>query len=141
MFDNRKIITFEAYYNPMLAHIILSRLKANRVPCFIADDNILQAKPYFNQLLGGVKIKIFEKDIEKCKEILAENLYLQEQDDKGIKIIDEVVCPYCGSANVRYGDAVEFKFHWPSLLVSLFLGVPFYFRNAWHCFNCHRDGA
>ena len=65
MFDNRKIITFEAYYNPMLAHIILSRLKANRVACFIADDNILQAKPYFNQLLGGVKIKIFEKDIGK----------------------------------------------------------------------------
>lgn len=139
MYDNLKIITFESYYEPMLAHIVIARLKASRVRCFIADDNILQAKPYYNQLLGGIKIKIFEKDLEKCREILAAEFQLQEPDDTSDEMKNNFVCPNCGSTNGRYGGATLFKFHLPSLLVSLFFWVPAYFRMAWHCFNCGRE--
>lgn len=141
MNDRAKIVTFDSYYDPMLAQIIYTKLRANLIPCFIADGNILWAKPYFNQLLGGVKIKVFEKDLTKCKEILAANNELVEPDN--LKAASDLetgaTCPYCRSANVRYGDATVFKFHWPSLLVSLLAGIPVYFRSAWHCFNCYRD--
>jgi hypothetical protein len=137
-----KIITFESYYDPMLAHIILSRLKYNNMPCFISDENILWAKPYYNQLLGGVKIWLFEKDLERCREILGSESELQKQGYFETDVednADDIVCPTCSSANVRYGGATIFRFHWLSLLLSIFFLVPLYFRNAWHCFNCGRD--
>jgi hypothetical protein len=141
MNDRAKITTFESYYDPMLAQIIYAKLKANRISCFIADDNMLWAKPYFNQALGGIKIKVFEKDIEKC------TMILEAKDEAaeitGIKVDDEfgasLICPFCSSANTRYGTATIVKFHWPSVLVSIIFFVPLYFRSAWHCFNCHRE--
>jgi hypothetical protein len=67
-----KIVTLEAYYDPMLAEIILGRLEANGIPCFLADENTLAANPFYNQAIGGVKIKVFEHDLEKCRAILAD---------------------------------------------------------------------
>jgi hypothetical protein len=79
--DNDKIITFESYYDPMLAHIIRSRLEDSGIPCFIADENIIGANPLYNQAVGGVKLKIFERDIERCREILATDDDLNESDE------------------------------------------------------------
>ena len=69
-----KIVTLESYYDPMLAQIILGRLQANGISCFIADENTLAANPFYNQAIGGVKIKVFEHDLQKCREILAEEI-------------------------------------------------------------------
>jgi hypothetical protein len=136
-----RIITFESYYDPLLAQIVRTKLKANGILCFIADDNMLGAKPYYNQLLGGIKIKVFEKDTEKCHKILATP---SEAEMQGMfKIDNELnagpVCPYCASTNVRHGVATKFAPHWPSILLSIFFLVPIYFRNAWHCFNCQGE--
>lgn len=70
---NDKIITFETYYDPMLAHIIRTRLADAGISCFIADENTIGAQPFYNQAIGGIKIKIFEQDLQRCHEILAEN--------------------------------------------------------------------
>lgn len=70
---NDKIITFEQYYDPMLAHIIRTRLEDAGIPCFIADENTIGAQPFYNQAIGGIKLKIFERDLERCKEVLSED--------------------------------------------------------------------
>jgi hypothetical protein len=137
-----KIITFERYYDPMLAHIIRTRLEDNGIPCFIADDNIISANPIYNNAVGGIKLKIFERDLDRCRELLAESGDLHEQDH--FEIDEEthapVICPYCGSTNVRYGSATEKKANWFVVIISLLLTVlPFYARKAWHCFNCRRN--
>ncbi|OOQ60901.1 putative signal transducing protein [Mucilaginibacter pedocola] len=75
---NDKIITFEQYYDPMLAHIIRTRLEDAGIPCFIADENTLVAQPFYNQAIGGIKLKIFERDLERCREVLAEDGELEE---------------------------------------------------------------
>jgi hypothetical protein len=67
-----KIVTLESYYDPMLAEIVRGRLEANGIPCFIADGNMAGVNSIYNQALGGVKIKVFERDIEKCREILSQ---------------------------------------------------------------------
>ena len=141
MNDHARITTFESYYDPMLAQIIYAKLRANRISCFIADEYSLWARPYFNEAMGGVKIKVFEKDVEKCKMILADRGEVAQPTNAGIE--DEfktgVTCIYCGSQQVRRGIATIFKFHLPSLLVSIFVGVPFYFCSVWHCFNCQNE--
>jgi hypothetical protein len=142
MITEDKIITFESYYDPMLAHIIRSRLEANGIPCFIADENMNTANPLYNPATGGVKIKIFERDLERCKEILAMGGDLHEQDHH--EIDDDtntyVVCPYCGSTNVRNISESKEEDEWPGLLSSISnLVNPFHSTKNWHCFNCQQD--
>ncbi|MBB5394864.1 DUF2007 domain-containing protein [Mucilaginibacter sp. AK015] len=137
-----RIITLEQYYDPMLAHIMRTKLEDNGIPCFIADDNIISANPIYSNAVGGIKLKIFERDLEKCREILAQTGDLHEQDH--FEIDEEthapVVCPYCGSSNVRYGAATERKAHWLTAFLFLILSAfPLYARKTWHCFNCQRD--
>jgi len=137
-----KIITFERYYDPMLAHIIRTRLEDNGIPCFIADENTISANPVFNQAVGGIKLKIFERDLEKCREILAADGDLHEQDH--FEIDEEtkatVICPYCASTNVQYSNQTQQKAQGLTKIVN-FLSAIFSFQSppAWHCFNCRRD--
>lgn len=58
----------------MLAHIIQTRLADNGIDCYIADENTIGANPLYNQAIGGIKIKIFERDLERCREMLAEEI-------------------------------------------------------------------
>jgi len=74
--EEDSIITLESYYDPMLAQIILGRLAANGISCFIADDNTIAVNPFYSQAIGGVKIKIFARDEERCRQILAEDVEL-----------------------------------------------------------------
>jgi len=137
-----KIITFETYYDPMLAHIIRTRLEANGIPCFIADENTLVANPFYNQAVGGLKLKIFEKDLGRCREVLAAEGDLHDEDHH--EVDDEtntyVVCPYCGSTNVVNISARTNDDDWPSFLNSVSnLINPFHSDKNWYCYNCKRD--
>jgi Putative prokaryotic signal transducing protein len=133
-----KIITFESYYDPMLAHIIRTRLEANGIPCFIADENTIGANPLYSQAIGGVKLKIFERDLERCREILATEGDLHEQDH--FEIDNEtntyVVCPYCASTNVINIAAGNDPGFLDSLTILL---NPFQAQKNWHCNNCQQD--
>jgi hypothetical protein len=133
-----KIVTFESYYDPMLAHIVRTRLEANGIPCFIADENTIGANPLYNQAVGGVKIKVFEKDLERCHEILATEGDLHEDDRH--EIDDEtqtyVVCPFCASTNVGSIAPDPEKD-----VLNSFINLvnPFKVQKNWHCFNCLQD--
>ena len=67
------IITFETYYDPMLAQIIRGKLEANGIHCFLADENLGVMYPMYNQGGGGIKIKILARDLQRCREIVAED--------------------------------------------------------------------
>jgi hypothetical protein len=66
------IVTFDTYYDPMLAEIIRTKLEPNGIPCFITDDNLGIMMPIYNQAIGGIKLKVFARDVEKCREIVAD---------------------------------------------------------------------
>lgn len=137
-----QIITFETFYDPMLAHIVRARLEDNGIACFIADENMIGINPLYNNALGGIKLKIFERDLERCRAILSpdEMIPIDEHDyiDEETGVI--TLCPYCGSSNTRHGSATEKRFGWLSILVSLLLSVyPISTRKAWHCFKCGCD--
>jgi hypothetical protein len=126
----------------MLAHIVRTRLEANGLPCYIADENIVGANPLYNQAIGGVKLKIFERDLIKCREILANEGDLHDYDH--VEFDSEtntcVLCPYCASTNV--GNISENDGHdEKNTLFDSFINLlnPFYTQYNWHCFHCRRD--
>lgn len=125
-----KIVTFEAYYDTMEAEIVRGRLEANDIRCFIADDNVMNSNPVYNLMMGGVKIKVFERDLEACRTVLAEEPILAEGDAL-------ISCPDCESTNVFYGPA-PLKKNWFYIILSLVVGgyYPPYIKRNWICKDC-----
>jgi len=137
-----KIITFESYYDPMLAQIVRTRLESAGIACFIADENTIGANPLYNQAVGGVKIKIFERDLEKCKAIMLEEGSLQEHDP--FEIDNEthsiIFCPFCASTNIVKLSENIIKKEKQSMFGFLIDKLnPFFIPKNWHCNNCYQD--
>ncbi|MEO6848976.1 MAG: DUF2007 domain-containing protein [Mucilaginibacter sp.] len=76
-----EIVTFETYYDPMLAQIIRTKLEANGIRCLVADENMGTLYPAYNQGGGGIKIKVFARDLVKAREIIDEEANLPPDND------------------------------------------------------------
>ncbi|HWZ35857.1 MAG TPA: DUF2007 domain-containing protein [Mucilaginibacter sp.] len=65
-----KIVTLNTYMDFMEAEIALGKLQTAGISCFI-DENATSIYPLYADALGAYKIKVFEKDLEKSRELLA----------------------------------------------------------------------
>jgi len=137
---DEKIITFENYHDPMLAHIIRAKLEANDIPCFIEDDHMAGLNPLYNQSTG-IKLKIFERDLDRCKAIIAEDEQaLEEHVEIDPETDDAIICPFCASTNVERIEPNVNRPGWINTLHTFFANIfPFYSPKQWHCFNCKQD--
>lgn len=80
-----KIIVYSTYYNPIEANIVKGRLEDSGIPCFLTDENMATIQPLYNQAIGGVKLNVFEKDVEQINLLLAEDhsqLPFSEEEEK-----------------------------------------------------------
>ena len=78
MSKEEEIVVFETYYNPMLAEIIRAKLEANGIPCFLSDESLGTIYPVYDQGGGGIKLKVFKRDLGKCHEIVDQDDQLDE---------------------------------------------------------------
>lgn len=143
-----KIIVFETYYNPIEANIIKGRLMDSGVQCFLSDENVITINPLYTQALGGVKLHLFEKDVETARSILQdEEIQIalnheagQEQESVNTVIQSDETCPNCGSSNVGFVQATKKRFGIFTMVVSLLLMVyPFIAKKTHHCFDCEHE--
>ena len=65
---NKNTVIYNTFYNSIEAHIIKSKLDDAEFPCFLADDNISTLQ--YNQAVGGIKLIVYEKDIEQINALL-----------------------------------------------------------------------
>ena len=56
---------------PIDCHILKGRLESEGLTCFIFDENIVWVHPFYSVLIGGVKLKVPEDQLEKGQEIIA----------------------------------------------------------------------
>jgi hypothetical protein len=61
-------ITLHTYNDMSEAKIIQDKLAANGIESFLNDENVMGLDP-----VGGVELKIFEKDREAAEKIIANN--------------------------------------------------------------------
>jgi len=141
---NDRTVVYSTYYNPIEANIIKARLADSGFSCFLADENVITLNPLYNQAVGGVKLIVFERDVEEINALLAENIELDQQDglseEKQIPE-DGLACLECGSNNVSYGMATKHKHSWWVIVVSFLLGgvYPFKGNKCYHCYSCGHE--
>lgn len=66
-----KIVTLNTYMDSMQAEMDLGKLQTAGISCYI-DENATGLYPLYADALGAYKIKVFEKDLEKSRELLAQ---------------------------------------------------------------------
>lgn len=67
-----KIVTLGSYTDFMAAEIDLGKLQAAGISSYI-DENAAGVYPLNADDLGAYKIKVFERDLGKCRELLTQD--------------------------------------------------------------------
>lgn len=133
-----KIVVYSTYYNPIEANIVKARLEDSDIPCFLTDENVATINPLYNQAIGGVKLNVFEKDVDRINDLLEQEGSLLEVEDEVAE--EKVSCENCGSTNVSLGQATKKRFSWWVTLTSLlFFVYPFKANTCYHCYNCGHE--
>ncbi|MGF1925807.1 MAG: DUF2007 domain-containing protein [Bacteroidia bacterium] len=134
-----KIIVHSTYYNPIEANIIKAKLEDSEIPCFLTDENVATINPLYNQAIGGVKLNVFERDIDRIDALLAEKEFYVDVEIADVAE-DKVLCENCGSDNVSYGQATKKRFTWWVTVLSIFFIVyPFRANKCFHCYHCGHE--
>ena len=135
-----KIVVFQTFADPIKANIVKGLLDSYGIECFLSDENIVHLNALYSQAVGGVKLNIFEKDIDRISAILQSENIPPETVLPGEEEKSKVVCPNCQSANVSYGGSVKRKFGYRDILVSFLLMIyAFTMRRTYHCFDCNHE--
>ena len=67
-----KIIIYQAFDTVMQANLAKTKLDAYGIPCFLTEENFTSLYPFRNDIFPGMRLHIFERDVDRAKEILTE---------------------------------------------------------------------
>ena len=67
-----KIVTLKNYDTMVKAMFDQEILCANHIECFINNEQLVELYPMFADIDEGLKIVVFEKDLEKAQKVLEE---------------------------------------------------------------------
>lgn len=73
-------ITVATFTYPTELSLVRSYLEAEEIEFNVKDELAVQADNFLSNAIGGVKLQVQEKDLERVKEIVVEFGYTPEQD-------------------------------------------------------------
>lgn len=89
MNEEDRIVVFKEFDSAIQANIIKAKLDAFDIPCFLTEENLANLYPSMPLLSIGVRLHVFQKDIDQANAILEEQtLYISD---------NSIMCPKCGS--------------------------------------------
>lgn len=129
-----KIIVYDAFDNVIRANLAKLKLDAYGIPCFLTDENFVNLYPIRNEVFPGVRLHIFEKDLTRVKEVLAEDQIAH----KG----DLLSCPRCKSTHILFEETNKNWFGRLLILLSsvlLFEPASTHRKKIYRCQDCQTE--
>lgn len=123
-------ITVKTFDTSVDAHLFRIELSTEGIESFIYDEETITMDPLLSNAIGGIKVKINAKDIERTKEFLAKR---EEEHNPP--------CPNCGSKRIM----TNFRsFKSASGIISaiaafLFTIFPPMFKTVNKCLDCNQE--
>lgn len=120
-----KIVVFDSYDTVVAANLAKTKLDAYGIPCFLTDENFVGLYPIRNDVFPGVRLHIFEQDLQQVKEVLSETIPIVRN------------CPACRSTAIEYVPSRKSITAWviSEILLGLFLPV----KKVYRCEDCKRE--
>jgi predicted RNA-binding Zn-ribbon protein involved in translation (DUF1610 family) len=123
-------VTVKTFDTSVNAHLFRIELENEGIESFIYDEETITMDPLLSNAIGGIKVKINAKDIERTKEFLTKR---EEENNPP--------CPNCGSKHIN----TNFRsFKSASGIVSaitafLFMIFPPFFKTVNKCLECNHE--
>jgi hypothetical protein len=131
MSDN--LVTLWRYRDLPGALIARSKLDAEGFDCFLADDNIVRLDWFWSNLVGGVRLRVREDDVEPALEVLGQEIPARFTAEEVGEDYEQPACPKCGSRDVGF----ETMYRGIALAALWLWGIPLPIpKNKWHCEDC-----
>jgi len=126
------MITIARFQYTSEAIIIQGRLEAEGIRTFLADSLTIDTDPLVSNAIGGVKLQVWEEDVEKAKAVLDE-ISRYSVDDNG----NAIQCPKCENNKVEMVTSIFDIKSFFAFMVGLFsLSLPLYMKQKYRCSKC-----
>ena len=114
------------------AYLLKGRLNNEEIECFLTNENLTNLLPIYNNMLGGgIQIYVNEEDYERARELIKDKI---EPDNT------EIICPYCGSNDIKLGFG---KHKWMkifNIFIAIFIVIPLgNLKPKYYCNNCKEE--
>lgn len=128
-------VTVGTFLTPWQALLARARLEAEGIDVVIADEHLIRMDWFIAGAVGGVKVQVWEEDVERASEILRSEAPLPDlflvRDDEPFRA--EPRCPSCLSSNLDYERWSRRIFFGSLVLFGFPLPVP---ARRWRCARC-----
>lgn len=64
------MVTIATFDTIIEANILMGRLKAEGIPCWLADEHLVQTDMLYSPAIGGIKLQVEEHWENKAREIM-----------------------------------------------------------------------
>ena len=106
---SRKLATLCRFRDMPEALLAKSVLESAGIECLLADANIIRTDWLWSNLVGGVKLRVLEEDLEEATRILDLDSPTEHSAMPGDEDSQPPSCPRCHSPEVSLGDLRDSK--------------------------------
>lgn len=132
--------TIRIFDDAVSANLWRVRLESEGIECFIEDEHIVTMNPLYNYAVGGIKLKVHERDVERAIEIIEiiEDIKRKSDDSSNDNIVR---CPHCGSRNfsTKFQSMSGIKGVLSTAFSFVFTLFPKYSKAVRKCKKCDHE--
>lgn len=132
-----ELVTVKSFDSHIEAHLVKSKLESEGIVCFLFDENMVSINPLYSIMVGGIKLKVADTDLEEALMIMdiVQQTAIVNEAGEAIK------CPQCGSVDIQSGyKSVKGTKGVLSFLVAFVLTIfPFYYKIVNKCNSCGHE--
>lgn len=70
-----RLVTIAVFVSAFTANVVLGRLQADGIECYIQDEHTVQVNPLYNNALGGIKLQVKDTDVPVAISLLRQSGY------------------------------------------------------------------
>ena len=122
-----KLVTVKTFDNYFSANIMLTRLHADGIECYLKDEYTVTIDPMLSNAVGGIKLVVKAEDEDAVKKLLA------AYDSEYMK---SACCPRCGSNSFTYIAKPDVANFVTAILTWLFSNYAVAKDYVYHCEKC-----
>tara|TARA_R110000868_G_scaffold79232_10_gene225545 strand:- start:3564 stop:3944 length:381 start_codon:yes stop_codon:yes gene_type:complete len=120
---SNKLVTIGAFEYVSDLQVLKTKLEAEGIQVVLKDENILNSDPMISYAIGGVKLQVFNNDVDQALEIYNE-IRAYAIDEYG----NLMKCMNCKA------EKMELYYNEKGLFYKLF---PFFEKRKYKCLNCN----
>jgi len=129
--SSSKLATVRSFRDMPEALLAKSVLESAGIDCLLSDANIIRTDWLWSNLVGGVKLRVQEEDLEAASQLLDQNP-IESFAVQGVGDFEQPRCPRCQSLDISFANL-----HKPAAAAGLFVGAPLAISDPiWTCNSC-----